>query len=277
MSKSAGKKHMNGGHKGGSEDQEAPGGKTPPPKGAEDVERPDEDADDEPDDFNKSLDAAVSTLQDAVRTTNPKGSRKQDLLKKSVADGLSDDEETELAGLLTSGKGSLRSEVTETVQTDDLAKSMDGSAYLESLASGLGEGMGLLADRLEKSMEGSAKYNAAAADVLIELAGGLQSLKGDLEELKKSVRAGNAAPSRQPRSTQGAPVARTFAGNQREGAGGDRMGQRALQDGLTKSLQKGVRSLGGRSIAQFWTAHVDGGGEVPPEVEAELKSVLKAG
>lgn len=242
------RKWQNGGRRGNQDDDTVDPGDAP--GGAKDVDRPDQDDDDEPDDMSKSLDSVVDRLEGAIRTVAPREARKRELFQKSASAGLTRKEEQELAGLLEDD-GALRRSATAALDDNEpLQRSINGTPFLEALAGGVTEGLGVLSDRLEKSLGEGARFQVAVAESLIELAEGMRALHAENTELRKSLDSFGSKPAREPRSVPGVGASRReFAGNDAAGGGGgERLSKSMAEAGLMNALAKGVRKLGGRDI-----------------------------
>lgn len=203
------------------------------------------------DDLIKSMDHLVETAKQRPLT------RKEELLHKSEAEGLTESESTELVGILQGGSD-LGGEIKKSMEPkgEKLRKAIEVSDFLREMHTGTTDSLSRIADRLEKSQAHQHEYNAALADGIVTLGRALQdtrelvkSLTGQLEEMgAQPVRGPRAkrGPNHQPQRQQPAqPLQKSMAGGEPEG---EQLSKSQVLDLLEEMMVKsdqGQYGLGG--------------------------------
>jgi hypothetical protein len=131
-------------------------------------------------------------------------SRKEELLHKSEAEGLTEPESVELVGILQGGSdlgGEIQKSMTP--KSDKLKKAIEVSDFLREMHTGTTDGLTRIADRLEKSQVHQHEYNAALADGIVTLGRALQDTRSLVKSLTGQLEEMGAQPARAPRAKRG--------------------------------------------------------------------------
>lgn len=166
--------------------------------GDEDDEEGDEDEGEEDSETEKAelaLDDLEKGLQRLEASGRTRKSRKSELLEKAQTETLTSAERKELSGLLEG-----RSLAKSLTDDEELAKGMDVSPALDSLATSVASAIDGLTARLEKSLDDDGKFNGALADAMISMGSVLRAQQAQIVALTESIEKSLDAPTGAPRA-----------------------------------------------------------------------------
>ena len=150
------------------------------------------------------LEKGLAALQAVASNGNP-AARKRELFAKAQEGMISDEENDELIKSLRGG--SLAEEATAGLRTNDtIQKSFDVSSTLKEYVTATTEGMGALADRIEKSEADEHGFRMALAKSMLDLGSLMKSVIEQVEMI-------SGQPARAPRAVGANAIAKSFAGD----------------------------------------------------------------
>lgn len=237
----------------------------------------DEEEDEE--DMEKSLsveqlEGAIERLEKALQVVEPSTIRKDELLQKSIAGEATAQDNAELASLLNPADGSLREELTKSLQeireTAELRKSLDAAPVLSEFQDSLVKSLGNLADRIEDRDSEDSEFRVALTKSLIDMGGVIEAQSEQIAELTKSIQSLGSQPAHAPTSMRhGAnPLEKSFA----DGQGQPTQDRGKILDNISKKIQGGQRQSAQGHNLNIIAAQIESGGFIAPEIAQEFGS-----